>query len=252
MTERSHHPVALVGAGLGSPDLLTVRAARLIAEADVILHDRLVDRSVLTLARRDAHLVDVGKGPGDGWTQARINELLVLYALDGGRVVRLKAGDPFVFGRGREEADALDTAGITWEVVPGVSAAIAGPALMGVPVTHRSVAASFTVVTASRAAGEPEPDWAALARVGGTIVVLMGVAKRAALAASLIGGGLARDTPVAAVVDAGSDRQAVHVGRLDQLGDLPVRSPAVIVIGEVARYATSAASVARAAAPAEH
>ena len=166
--------------------------------------------------------------------------------------MRLKAGDPFVFGRGREEADALDAAGIGWEVVPGVSAAIAGPALMGVPVTHRSVAASFTVVTASRAAGEPEPDWAALARVGGTIVVLMGVAKRAALAAALIDGGLAAETPVAAVVDAGSDRQRVHVGRLDELGELPVRSPAVIVIGDVARYATSAASVAQVVVPAEH
>lgn len=235
-------PVALVGAGPGDPDLLTVRAARLIAAADVILHDRLLDERVLSLAHPDARLVDVGKGPGPsaaerGCSQERINELLVLFALAGHRVVRLKAGDPFVFGRGREEADTLERAGIPWKVVPGVSSALAGPASVGIPVTHRSMAASFTVVTGSRAPGEPEPDWAALARLGGTIVVLMGVAKRAYIAQRLMEGGLAADTPVAAVIDATHPTADVVAGTLGELAALDVRNPAVIVIGAVAAYA---------------
>jgi uroporphyrin-III C-methyltransferase len=243
-------PVALVGAGPGDPELLTLRAARRIAEADVILHDRLLDERVLALADRDARLVDVGKGPGPrpeerGCSQERINELLVLFALAGHRVVRLKAGDPFVFGRGREEADALEVAGIPWEVVPGVSSALAGPAAVGIPVTHRAMAASFTVVTASRAPGEPEPNWEALARLGGTIVVLMGVAKRAHIARQLLQAGLAPDTPVAGVVDATHRSEHVVTGTLADLATLDLRNPAVIVIGAVASFATSALAASR-------
>jgi uroporphyrin-III C-methyltransferase len=240
--------VALVGAGPGDPELLTVRAVRRLREADVVLHDRLLDPAVLELVRPDAVVVDVGKGPGESWTQAGIEALLVEHARAGRRVVRLKGGDPFVFGRGREEADALDAAGIAWEVVPGVSSAIAGPAAMGVPVTPRAVAASFTVVTWARAAGEPEPDWAALARIGGTIVVLMGAAARAEIASRLLAGGLDPTTPVAAVTDATRPGQSVAAGRLDELAALAVRSPAVIVIGEVARYAETAVAVASLAA----
>jgi uroporphyrin-III C-methyltransferase len=246
------HPVALVGAGPGDPDLLTVRAARLIGQADVILHDRLLDRRVLGLARPGARLVDVGKPSGDarangGTTQERISELLVLFALAGGRVVRLKGGDPFVFGRGREEADALERAGVPWIVVPGVSSAFAAPAAAGIPVTHRAVAASFTVVTGTRADGEPEPDWPGLARLGGTIVVLMGVARRAAIAHSLMAGGLAPSTPVAAVIDATQEGEAVVTGTLGTLADLDVRSPAVLVIGAVAAYAANRLATAASA-----
>jgi len=231
-------PVAIVGAGPGDPELLTVRAARLIGSADVILHDRLLDLRVLELASAEARLVDVGKEPGaPGATQDRINELLVLFALAGHRVVRLKSGDPFVFGRGREEADALEAAGIPWEVVPGVTSALAAPAAAGIPVTHRAVAPSFTVVTASRAEGEPEPEWDALARLGGTIVVLMGASKRAHVAARLIDGGLSPSTPVAAVMDATHPTETVVAGTLAELGDLDVRNPAVIVIGAVAEFA---------------
>jgi uroporphyrin-III C-methyltransferase len=235
--------VWLVGAGPGDPDLLTVRATRVLADAEVILHDRLVDERVLALAGPHARLVDVGKRLG-GWTQEQINELLVLYALAGHRVVRLKGGDPFVFGRGREEADALDAAGIGWEIVPGLSSALAAPALVGIPVTHRALAASFTVVTASRADGEPEPDWAALARLGGTLVVLMGARRRAHIARQLIAGGLDPGTPVAAITNAATPGQFAVGGRLDQLGDLPVRSPAVIVIGGVAVYLSAVPSLA--------
>ncbi len=229
--------VALVGAGPGDPELLTQRAARYLAVAEVVLHDRLVADGVLALVPTDARLVDVGKGPGGGCPQERINELLVLFALAGRRVVRLKAGDPYVFGRGREEADALEAAGIAYEVVPGLSSALAGPASVGIPVTHRAAAASFTVVTAARAAGEPEPDWEALARLGGTIVVLMGAARRAEVAAALTAGGLDPATPVAAITDATTPHAVTVTGRLGQLGALDIRSPAVIIIGAVAAFA---------------
>ena len=235
--------VWLVGAGPGDPDLLTVRATRVLAQADVVLHDRLIDGRVLALAGPHARVVDVGKRLG-GWKQEQINELLVLYALAGHRVVRLKGGDPFVFGRGREEADALDAAGVAWEVVPGLTSALAAPALVGIPVTHRALAASFTVVTASRADGEPEPDWNTLARLGGTLVVLMGARRRAHIARRLVAGGLDPATPVAAVTNAATANQSAVGGRLDQLGELPVRSPAVIVIGGVASYLATEPSMA--------
>jgi uroporphyrin-III C-methyltransferase len=242
------YSVALVGAGPGDVELLTLGAARRLGEADVVVHDRLVGPDVLALVRPDAVLVDVGKGPGTGWDQAAINDVLVLYGLAGYRVVRLKGGDPFVFGRGREEAEALEAAGLAWEVVPGVSSAIAAPELAGIPVTHRRQAASFTVVTAARAAGEPEPNWDALARLGGTIVVLMGVAKRADIAARLVAAGLDRATPVAAVHDASLASQAIVTGELGELGELDVRNPAVIVIGAVARLAPAFARTVAAAA----
>ena len=221
----------LVGAGPGDPDLLTVRATRVLHEADVVLHDRLVDERVLALT--SARRVNVGQTP-----QAEINELLVLYGLAGHQVVRLKGGDPFVFGRGREEADALEAAGLAWEVVPGITSALAAPALAGIPVTHRSLATSFTVVTATLADGG-EADWATLARLDGTIVVLMGAARRAEIAARLIDAGLAPATPVAAVMDAATPGQTEVAGRLDELGSLPVHAPAVIVIGGVASYVRS-------------
>ena len=149
-------------------------------------------------------------------------------------MVRLKGGDPFVFGRGGEEAQALVDAGIPFEVVPGITSAVAAPAAAGVPVTHRGVAASFTVVTGHRRAGEPDVDWRALARVGGTLVVLMGVSQRATIAAELIAGGLDPTTPVAAVQSATTDGQVTARCRVDELADTPVSSPAVLVIGGVA------------------
>jgi uroporphyrin-III C-methyltransferase len=240
--------VSLVGAGPGDPDLLTVRAVRRLREAEVILHDRLLDPAVLDLARPDAVRIDVGKGPGESWTQERINALLVEHGRAGRRVVRLKGGDPFLFGRGREEVDALVAAGLAWEVVPGVSSALAGPAAMGVPVTHRRVAATVTVVTCSRAAGEADPDWDALARLGGTIVVLMGAAARAEVGRRLVAGGLSPEVPVAAVTNASRPDQRVVHGRLADLGSLPIEAPAVIVVGEVARYAACAAEAAALAA----
>lgn len=228
--------VALVGAGPGDPDLLTMRAARLLAAADVVVHDALVGDGVLALVRPDAELIDVGKRPGRPVPQEMISALLVQLAADGRRIVRLKGGDPYVFGRGGEEAQALVDAGVAFEVVPGISSALAAPAAAGVPLTQRGVAAAFTVVTGHRRAGEPDVDWQALARVGSTIVVLMGVAQRAAIAAELLAGGLAADTPVAAIHRATTEAQVAARGRLDELATMDVSSPAVLVIGAVAAF----------------
>jgi uroporphyrin-III C-methyltransferase len=226
--------VHLVGAGPGHPDLLTVRAARLLAAADVVVHDRLVDPRVLALANPRAELVDVGKAPGrPSPSQAEINDLLVALA-HRGTVVRLKGGDPFVFGRGGEEALALAAAGIDVEIVPGVPSATAVPAAAGVPVTHRGLAGSFTVVTGTREPGAPDTDWESLARVGGTIVVLMGVARREDIATRLLAGGLAPDTPVTAIEWGTHWQQRTVRTRLDQLATTDLANPATIVIGAVA------------------
>lgn len=236
--------VALVGAGPGDPELLTVRAARLLAAADVVVFDALVGDGVLALASPTAELIDVGKRPGQGVAQDLINVLLVRLAREGKQVVRLKGGDPFVFGRGGEEAQALTDAGISCEVVPGITSAIAAPGAAGVPVTYRGISASFTVVTGHRQHGETPVNWAALAQVGGTIVVLMGVAQRADIAAALMAGGMAPDTPVAAVHRATTGAQDVQRCELGRLADTEVRSPATLVIGGVAALdVTGTASV---------
>ena len=227
--------VALVGAGPGDPDLLTVRAARLLAEADVVVHDALVSREVLELARPGAELIDVGKRPGVATPQAMISALLVELGRTGRRIVRLKGGDPYVFGRGGEEALALTGAGVGFTVVPGITSSVSAPAAAGIPVTHRGVSAAFTVVTGHRRDGEDDVEWRSLAKVGGTIVVLMGVSRRAVIAEQLMAGGLSPDTPVAAVHSATTPEQAVGRCTLGGLGELPVDSPAVLVIGAVAR-----------------
>jgi uroporphyrin-III C-methyltransferase len=235
VTERGEVCVYLVGAGPGDPDLLTVRAARLLATADVVVHDALVDDAVLALAPSSAERIDVGKRPGRPVPQEMITALLVQLGRSHERVVRLKGGDPYVFGRGGEEALGLLEAGVTFEVVPGITSAVAAPALAGIPVTHRGLAAAVTVVTGHRRSGDEDAtDWEALARVGGTIVVLMGVAERGVIAERLMAGGRAAATPVAAVERAGTAAQRVSRCRLDQLAALEIEPPATIVIGPVA------------------
>ncbi len=228
--------VSLIGAGPGDPELLTLKAARLLAEADVVVHDALVGDGVLALIADSAERIDVGKRPGRPTPQEMISALLVELGRQGKRVVRLKGGDPFVFGRGGEEAAALADAGVPYEVVPGITSSIAAPAAAGIPVTHRGVAAAFTVVTGHRREGEPDVDWRSLAAVGGTIVVLMGVSQRAQIAAELLAGGLDPSTPVATIESATTDAQVVGRCSLDELADADVRSPAVIVIGAVAAF----------------
>jgi len=228
-------PVALVGAGPGDPGLLTVRGAELLRRADVVLYDSLAETSLLALAPPAAERVFVGKRPGAPMPQDEIDALLVAHARAGRRVVRLKGGDPFVFGRGGEEAAALAAAGIPFEVVPGVTAAVAVPAYAGIPVTHRGLATSFTVVTGhSRHAVDTETNWEALAAAGGTIVVLMGVAHRAELARRLQAGGLAPARPVAAVQWGTRPSQRTVRTTLAGLGDAALEPPATIVIGPVA------------------
>lgn len=226
--------VALVGAGPGDPDLLTMKAARLLAGAEVVVHDALVGEEVMALIPPHVERIDVGKRVGKPVPQEMISTLLVELARQGRRVVRLKGGDPFVFGRGGEEALALQEAGVAYEIVPGITSSIAAPAAAGVPVTHRGISAAFTVVTGHRRPGEPDVDWRSLAKVGGTIVILMGVTHRAAIAAELVAGGLAPDTPVAAVRLATTDEEDIVRCDLAELGTAAVDSPATMVIGAVA------------------
>ena len=244
--------VYLVGGGPGDPDLLTVRAARLLATADVVVYDTLVGHGVLDLVPSTAELIDVGKRPGRATPQELINTLLVQLGQEGKRVVRLKGGDPFVFGRGGEEALALKEHGVEFEIIPGITSSVAAPAAAGVPVTHRGMSAAFTVVTGHRRAGEHDVDWQSLAKVGGTIVILMGVTHRAAIAAELIAGGLLGETPVAAVRSATTDDEVVLRCRLDELGDQALDSPAVIVIGAVAALDLRDVSRVAAASAAGH
>lgn len=228
--------VHLVGAGPGDPGLLTLRAARLLEQADVVVYDRLVSAEILAMARPDAEMIDVGKRLGDlGSLQPNINEILV----DRGRrfacVVRLKGGDPHVFGRAAEELLALHAAGISTEVVPGVSSAIAGPAAAGIPLTTRLAASGFTVITAHQ---DPTHDrglnWDALATLGTTLVILMGASRAAAFRDRLVAGGMDPDTPVAVITNATTPQQTETRLKLSELGVAKVANPSVIVIGAVA------------------
>ncbi len=244
--------VYLVGAGPGDPGLLTRRGAELLARADVVLYDRLVSAEVLDLAAPSAELIDVGKqlpdaaasGGGREGQDARQDEiarLLVEHGRRAGVVVRLKGGDPFVFGRGGEEVEALGRAGLAFEIVPGVTSAFAAPAVAGIPVTHRGVASSVTVVTGRVGASGSDPtgapDWAALARAGGTLVILMGMSTRAAIADALVAGGRSPDTPAAVIARATTTAQRVVHTTLAGLAGVDLDSPAVIVVGPVVALA---------------
>ena len=228
--------VYLVGAGPGDPGLLTLRAAEVLARADVVVYDRLSVASLLDLAPARAERISVGKTPrGPSTPQEEINRLLVEHGRAGREVVRLKGGDVFVFARGGEEAQALLDADVDFEIVPGITSAIAVPAYAGVPVTHRGLSTSFTVVTGHEDPwAATETDWDAVARVGGTIVVLMGAATRGDIARRLIEAGRPADTPVVAVRWGTRPNQTTVRTTLGGLGDAAVESPATIVIGAVA------------------
>jgi uroporphyrin-III C-methyltransferase len=224
--------VTLVGAGPGTADLLTLRAARALANADVVVADRLVDKSVLELVNDKAELIFVGKRPGESHLQCMINDLLVSLGASHRSVVRLKGGDPFVFGRGGEEIVALRRAGIEVDVVPGITSAFAAPLAAEIPVTHRGVSRGVLVVTGHLANGQ-SGEFATLICSGITMVVLMGVEHRADIAAQLLGSGVEPDMPVAAIESAYTPRQRVVRTTLREVGDVAVSAPAVIVIGDV-------------------
>lgn len=231
--------VHLVGAGPGGPGLLTLRGARLLQTCDVVAIDRLVAPELLDLAPADAVRWEVGKAPGVGWLQSDIDELLVEAARAGKAVVRLKGGDPFVLGRGGEEAAACVHAGVSFEVVPGITSAVAAPAAAGIPVTHRGLAPAFAVITGHEDPAKPgdQLDWAALAAFPGTLVVLMGIGALATITERLVLHGRCASTPAAAVRWGTTDRQEVVEAPLGELAAAVeragLRSPATVVIGDV-------------------
>jgi uroporphyrin-III C-methyltransferase/precorrin-2 dehydrogenase/sirohydrochlorin ferrochelatase len=244
--------VVLVGGGPGDPELTTTAARRALAEADVVVADRLAPRELLGELSPDVELIDVAKLPrGRSAAQEEINRVIVARALEGKRVVRFKGGDSYVFGRGFEEALACAEAGVSCTVVPGITSAISVPALAGIPVTHRGVAHDFTVVSGHLPPDHPESlvAWDGVARLQGTVVLLMAVQNLAAIARRLVGGGRPAGTPVAVVCDGSMPTQRTV---WSTLGEVPedaereqVRAPAIVVIGGVvavanpARYATS-------------
>jgi uroporphyrin-III C-methyltransferase len=232
--------VVLVGGGPGDPGLITVRGRRAISQADVVVADHLAPQSLLSSLPADVEVVDASKLPrGRSMAQEQINALLVEHALAGKRVVRLKGGDPFVFGRGMEELEACVAAGVAVEVVPGITSAIAVPALAGIPVTHRGLTHEFVVVSGHLPPGHPSSlvDWAALGRLRGTVVVLMGVDTAPAIAAALIEHGRPGATPVAIVSDGSTPTQRTVRTTLAELprtvADEGIRPPAVWVVGDV-------------------
>ncbi len=233
--------VFLVGAGPGDPDLLTVKALRLLKAADVVVHDRLTPQPILDLAGPDARLIDVGKRKSrHTLPQDDINRLLVALALEGLTVVRLKGGDPFLFGRGGEELEACRAAGVPCTVVPGVSAGLAAGAAAGAPLTQRGLAQAVTFVTGHAASGgEPALDWASLARTNQTVVVYMGLSTAAAIAARLIAAGRQASTPVAAVEGASLEGERRIKTTLSGLAEAVagLDGPAILIIGEVAALA---------------
>jgi uroporphyrin-III C-methyltransferase/precorrin-2 dehydrogenase/sirohydrochlorin ferrochelatase len=236
--------VVLVGGGPGDPDLLSVAARKALREADVVVADRLAPREVLGELSADVELVDVAKLPrGRSATQEEINRCIVEKALAGKRVVRFKGGDSFVFGRGYEEVLACRAAGVPVTVVPGLSSPLAVPAVAGIPVTHRGVTHEFTVVSGHVPPGHPDSlvDWPALARLRGTLLLMMAVQNAAAIAATLVEGGRAVDTPVAIVCDGTMQTERTVLSTLGSLAaDIEaedVRAPAIIVVGQVVALA---------------
>ena len=238
--------VTLVGAGPGDPELLTLKALRALQDADVILYDRLVSEGVLDLARRDAKKICVGKAAGGiGTTQREINELLISHASEGKRVVRLKGGDPFIFGRGGEELEAVARAGIHFSVVPGITAAAGCAAYAGIPLTHRDHAHSVSFVTGHADGDGKEPDWRALAAPGTTAVFYMGLARVEHIVAKLREHGAPADRPAGIVVHGTTARQRVITATLATLAQAAaganLESPALLIVGDVVALHSSLA-----------
>jgi uroporphyrin-III C-methyltransferase len=231
--------VFIVGAGPGNPDFITVRGLACLRESDVVLHDRLVGLDLLEQARPTAEIINVGKAAGEeDLQQEYIHWLMIQKACEGLNVCRLKGGDPFVFGRGGEEVRALSEAGIPFEVVPGVSSAIAVPAIAGIPVTHRHHAHSFMVIAGCRSHDLKSPEWraaAALVQAGGTVVVLMGLSRVRLIAETFIARNCPPMTPVAVISNGTCLVHHCRIGTLDNIGASigGMKPPAIIVVGEV-------------------
>ena len=234
--------VYLVGAGPGDPELITVKGVRCIQQADVILYDRLVNKELLDYAKPNVELINCGKLPNYHLLQQEtINRFLVKYAQKGKTVTRLKGGDPFVFGRGGEEAEICEKAGVPFEVVPGITAGIAAPAYAGIPVTHRDYSSSFAIITGHRKAGEDDNiKWEAIAKGIDTIAIYMGVKNLPYIRKKLLEHGKKPDTPVALIHWGTLQNQRIAIGTLETIVDTAerelVENPSMIVIGEVVRF----------------
>ena len=233
--------VYLIGAGPGDPELITLKGERLLKNCEAVVYDRLIPESLLYLVPENCEKIDVGKTPGGiSVPQEDINRILVRKAEEGKKVVRLKGGDPFVFGRGGEEVLALQKAGIDFEVVPGISSSLSAPALGGIPVTHRNVSRSFHVITGHRDKEEGDWDFKNLAKVEGTLIFLMGMESIKTITAELIKEGKDSSTPAAVISNAARDNQITVRGTLGTISEIAsgrnIKAPAVIVIGETAAY----------------
>jgi uroporphyrin-III C-methyltransferase len=237
MTDRSM--VYIVGAGPGDPELITVKGLRCLRESDVVLHDRLVSTGLLTLARGDATLIDVGKRFGhEDRQQPEIHRLMIEFAQQGKTVCRLKGGDPFIFGRGGEEAAALTAAGIPFEIVPGVSSVTAAAVAAGFPLTHRNLNHGFLVITGSRSVSFDAAEWSAartLLKSGGTVIVFMGLVRLEAIVANLIHCGCSPDIPAALISRATWPDEETRTGTLRSIHQKSegLRSPALLILGNV-------------------
>jgi uroporphyrin-III C-methyltransferase len=235
-----HGKVYLVGAGPGEPKLLTLRAAELLRKADIVIYDRLVGKSILKLAPKSARKIYVGKRSGKHEVpQDKINELLISCSKEGKTVVRLKGGDPFLFGRGGEEAEILAENNINFEMVPGVTSAVATPEYAGIPLTHREYASSVAIVTGHRAGDSRKPvNWSKLAEGVDTIVILMGMESLEAIVKKLMEGSVNPEKPVAIIEQGTTKMQRSFIGKLNTIAEMAkknnVNPPAIIVIGEVA------------------
>lgn len=230
--------VLLVGAGPGDASLITVKGLIAIREAQVIVHDRLVNLDLIAQASPNCQIINVGKKPNNHPVpQENINQILIDHALMGKNVVRLKGGDPYVFGRGGEEAESLALCGIPFEIIPGISSAIGGLACAGIPVTHRDYASSFHVVTGHMCQGNEPQNWQLLAQLEGTLIVLMGMTRQEEICQLLIEAGKSPDTPAAAVMYASQQKQQIAKGTLTTLKDeiqrKKLHAPALLVIGHV-------------------
>lgn len=224
--------VYIVGAGPGDPSLITKRALRLIERADSVLYDSLVPVELLLYAKEEAELIPVGKK--GGWDQEEINELMVRKALEGKTVVRLKGGDPFIFGRGGEEVEHLRERGVEFEIVPGVSALSAVPAYAGVPLTHRRFSSAVCAVTCREALGKESISWRAISELGGTLVLFMGAGNADDVRERLISSGMDEDTPFVSVMWGTTSEQRTVSGRLGELGRVKLRPPCLTLVGRVA------------------
>jgi uroporphyrin-III C-methyltransferase len=232
--------VYLVGAGPGDPQLLTIKAVKTLKEANVVIYDRLVGEEILCLAPENAEKIYVGKRTGKHEVpQDKITELIIEKAKEGGKIVRLKGGDPFIFGRGGEEAEALVAEGIEFEIVPGVSSAVVAPMYAGIPLTHRDFAASVAIVTGHRAGdAEKTIDWVKIANAVDTMVILMGVESLEGIVGKLLKGGISANKPVAMVESGTYLKQRTLIATLGTIVKeakaKQIKPPSVIVIGEVA------------------